>query len=878
MALKVSFRCLKYALILWITWTVIYYFFSNITNSNRTNMFWVVSDKQCDINNVNNVINVSFHLNKHKDKLALIVGNDAFTNLFGSYCYAIFGMQIVKKPLDIASNLWVIDSDQLQQNNNVPPFYTNKEHNYRYNIHLYDYIYHFINRHNINTNQVFKLIDYAMKINVSCIVFITDYISEDEFQPIQAKLTLTNINYIVFKVANVYIENDINCINNHPIALLIHQIMKTQSEMNWQMFIQNKNFNIVYFEDIIKYIITCPFYEHLHNKTFYIKSNKHNYSIKYLSNKIFELLNLNINNSIDNMDNIPINYDITHDYNIWNELYCYFQNEINETSIDNILSIIVSDLEKDNDLISRKNDFQRFDKSAVLCDNRYDEAIVQIVLNFMINLHQSWQFQLFVSKETIDLWQSNKYLLPYIKTEKIILNILGNYYEKDIIEYFSNIQFWKDIKHEKILLFQTDSVLCSKSKYKIEDFLEYDYVGSPWNVKHNDMFNGRVGNGGLSLRTKSFMMKLIEIFPRDKQLKEFKTVNEDQYITSFINLLPGAHLPTYEIAKFFAAETDLYGMYGSNIAAGMHKHYFKTQQEYNAFIYRCSEFNITHKYHPKGQHSKKKKKYRWSNADKELMKNYLDKYPDTYRDKIEEVKGKLEDERTTTAIRAQFAKLKKNQQNNTTTEDNDNTSEDDMDDDYMPPNINYENTNNEPSNSIFKTEVLETFTKLIEYHKLDKNAFQANIFQTKLTDFQQMQWNGNKKQYLKIMQNTDINIFKKVLHELEETYGFMMEKMKMLTIVQQTLVGATKNIDQILKDINNLDKNDIFDDEQCFSKLSGYDNRYFKGIIDAIHAPKMIKIEQNIEINTNTNINNNIDINELKNDVPPQLESVSVKK
>eukprot|EP01083_Nonionella_stella_P217327 780336_1 len=112
------------------------------------------------------------------------------------------------------------------------------------------------------------------------------------------------------------------------------------------------------------------------------------------------------------------------------------------------------------------------------------------------------------------------------------------------------------------------------------------------------------------------------------------------------------------------------------------------------------------------------------------MKNYLNKYPDTYRDKIEEVKGKLEDERTTTAIRAQFAKLKKNQQNNTTTEDNNNTSEDDMDDDYMPPNINYENTNNEPSNSIFKTEVLETFTKLIQYHKLDKNAFQANIFQT----------------------------------------------------------------------------------------------------------------------------------------------------
>ena len=39
---------------------------------------------------------------------------------------------------------------------------------------------------------------------------------------------------------------------------------------------------------------------------------------------------------------------------------------------------------------------------------------------------------------------------------------------------FTDAQFWKQIRGEKILLFQIDSIMCSNSPHKITDYLQYD--------------------------------------------------------------------------------------------------------------------------------------------------------------------------------------------------------------------------------------------------------------------------------------------------------------------------------------------------------------------------------------------------------------------
>jgi hypothetical protein len=85
-------------------------------------------------------------------------------------------------------------------------------------------------------------------------------------------------------------------------------------------------------------------------------------------------------------------------------------------------------------------------------------------------------------------------------------------------------QLWQNLSGRHVLVFQTDSVLFSRSRVKIQDFFQYDYVGAPWNrlyryyVRNAFMFRGLDrhswgGNGGLSLRRRSTMVDITERYP-----------------------------------------------------------------------------------------------------------------------------------------------------------------------------------------------------------------------------------------------------------------------------------------------------------------------------------------------------------------------------
>ncbi|KAG5189755.1 hypothetical protein JKP88DRAFT_301233 [Tribonema minus] len=74
-------------------------------------------------------------------------------------------------------------------------------------------------------------------------------------------------------------------------------------------------------------------------------------------------------------------------------------------------------------------------------------------------------------------------------------------------------KFWSRVMSEKVLLFQTDTRLCSNSKRSIRDFEKYDYVGAPWRPEHALGMRGRpqlrVGNGGLSYRKRAAMIEVV---------------------------------------------------------------------------------------------------------------------------------------------------------------------------------------------------------------------------------------------------------------------------------------------------------------------------------------------------------------------------------
>jgi hypothetical protein len=108
-------------------------------------------------------------------------------------------------------------------------------------------------------------------------------------------------------------------------------------------------------------------------------------------------------------------------------------------------------------------------------------------------------------------------------------------------------EFW-DMLHGrgKILIFQTDALLCSKSKYRLRDFLEFDYIGSAWGRARRRGIVVDGGNGGLSLRDWQLSVECLDRFPPNT----WWGGGEDTYFCFHINLIGGRVALPEESARF----------------------------------------------------------------------------------------------------------------------------------------------------------------------------------------------------------------------------------------------------------------------------------------------------------------------------------------
>lgn len=98
-----------------------------------------------------------------------------------------------------------------------------------------------------------------------------------------------------------------------------------------------------------------------------------------------------------------------------------------------------------------------------------------------------------------------------------------------------------------VLMFQLDSILCTKSEHTIDEFLEYDFIGAPIAQQF-----GRGYNGGLSLRNPRLFLNIT----REEQLNNW----EDQFFfaAAEARVKDGVNLPSVEVAQKFAVESIYY--------------------------------------------------------------------------------------------------------------------------------------------------------------------------------------------------------------------------------------------------------------------------------------------------------------------------------
>lgn len=147
----------------------------------------------------------------------------------------------------------------------------------------------------------------------------------------------------------------------------------------------------------------------------------------------------------------------------------------------------------------------------------------------------------------------------------------------------TSAEFWEAIPYEKVLMFQHDSRLLRKG---IEEFLEWDYVGSPWKFQRHG------GNGGLSLRSKKAMLDIIKTIPYHGMQAQG---NEDVFFCNVLLKHEKYKLAPRKVCELFSCESIM--KLGTLGIHAVDKHLSKEECEeiLNQYVGKTTEQTIYYK-------------------------------------------------------------------------------------------------------------------------------------------------------------------------------------------------------------------------------------------------------------------------------------------
>ena len=162
---------------------------------------------------------------------------------------------------------------------------------------------------------------------------------------------------------------------------------------------------------------------------------------------------------------------------------------------------------------------------SVLVEFRIFPHIEFIIKNTILKLGTDWSHTIICGNLNYDL--VTQICSTISKNINIIKLDVDNMTQSEYSKFLTTLDFWDLLRGEKILIYQEDSIIF---KNNIHEFFDYDFIGAPFPRKNNDTPNC-VGNGGLSLRSKSKMIEVIKRFSaatynyNDSTLKYMKFVN-----------------------------------------------------------------------------------------------------------------------------------------------------------------------------------------------------------------------------------------------------------------------------------------------------------------------------------------------------------------
>ncbi|KAK6822660.1 hypothetical protein PG987_014205 [Apiospora arundinis] len=135
-------------------------------------------------------------------------------------------------------------------------------------------------------------------------------------------------------------------------------------------------------------------------------------------------------------------------------------------------------------------------KVALLIENRGNPILAPLMLHFMSVVPPDWRFRFMGSKESVHYINQSMAIREQVNAGKLDLTYIPSNMstagQEMISRFLTNLWLYETVLQpaEWLLVFQTDSILCSNSRQNLNDYLDYDWVGAPWNPRASSAVTG----------------------------------------------------------------------------------------------------------------------------------------------------------------------------------------------------------------------------------------------------------------------------------------------------------------------------------------------------------------------------------------------------
>jgi hypothetical protein len=176
-------------------------------------------------------------------------------------------------------------------------------------------------------------------------------------------------------------------------------------------------------------------------------------------------------------------------------------------------------------------------RAAIILESRPFFFLPSVVRNTMFFLGEKWNLYILCGEP------NERFVSSFVEgwdVNVIQLHGLVHLASQQYSQIMTSKDYWELFSEEKLVIFQTDSILCGPH---IEEFIDYDFVGAPC----GRFDEGYIANGGFSLRSRSKTLACLDRVP-------YRGEPEDVYFTAAMRQI-GARVPDFATTCRFAVES-----------------------------------------------------------------------------------------------------------------------------------------------------------------------------------------------------------------------------------------------------------------------------------------------------------------------------------